>query len=160
MYAHSTPDSNVEKQYSISIFHINKIYRYILYSLSKMSYVVFLNFDCLGVKHLNLPVPANNQTDTVQISINSATALLLLWHTVLCGLISTAPFLSEKKIAQCKYEVSWACKCLVFQCNISICSLVTEICYLTFEHYHCTLSVFLCLYNFLVSSFTFVKHLE
>lgn len=98
MYAHSTPDSNVEEQYSISIFHINKIYRYILYSLSKMSYVVFLNFDCLGVKLLNLPVPANNQTDTVQISINSATALLLLWHTVLCGLISTAPFLTEKKL--------------------------------------------------------------
>ena len=67
-----------------------------------MSYVVFLNFDCLGVKLLNLPVPANNQTDTVQISINSATALLLLWHIVLCGLISTAPFLTEKKIAQCK----------------------------------------------------------
>lgn len=113
MYAHSTPDSNVEEQYSISIFHINKIH--ILYSLSQMSYVVFLNFDCLGVKLLNLPVPANNQTDTVQISINSATALLLLWHTVLCGLISTAPFLTEKKL----HNANMKCLGLANVCSFS-----------------------------------------
>ena len=72
--------------------------------------MVLLIGDYLVIKLLSLLVSANNQTDIVQI-----------------------------KIAQCRYEVSQACKRLVFQHNVHICSLVTEICYLTFEHYHCTL---------------------
>ena len=53
----STPDSETEEQYSLSIFHINNIYY--MY-LVKDVYMVLLIGYCLGVKLLSLPVPANN----------------------------------------------------------------------------------------------------
>lgn len=82
----STPESKTEEQYSISIFHINNIYMYLV----KDVYMVFLTDYCLHVKLLSLPVPANNQTDTVQISIVPQHHY---FFGILCGLISAAPFL-------------------------------------------------------------------